>query len=91
MAVCCWDGREEDAAHKMGRDASCWLMRCTGPAPALTGAAGPMRAENAETKSSQVAETLNVRGIPTPEGGKWYATQVIRVRKRLADDGIRET
>ena len=33
----------------------------------------------------RAAEELNARGIGTPEGGKWYATQVIRVRKRLAD------
>jgi hypothetical protein len=31
----------------------------------------------------KVAEELNRRGIPTVVGGKWYATQVIRVRRRL--------
>jgi DNA invertase Pin-like site-specific DNA recombinase len=31
----------------------------------------------------KAAEELNARGIATSEGGKWYATQVIRVRKRL--------
>jgi hypothetical protein len=29
---------------------------------------------------------MNAQRIPTPEGGKWYATQAIRVRKRLADE-----
>ena len=43
-----------------------------------------------DLSARKTAEVLNERGIPTPEGGKWYATQVIRVRKRLADDGIRE-
>jgi DNA invertase Pin-like site-specific DNA recombinase len=41
-------------------------------------------AELADLSARKVAETLNARGIPTPEGRKWYATQVIRVRKRLA-------
>jgi len=31
----------------------------------------------------KVAEELNRRGITTSEGGKWYASQVIRVRDRL--------
>ena len=47
-------------------------------------------AELRDLSARKAAETLNARNIPTPEGGKWYATQVIRVRKRLADDGIRE-
>jgi DNA invertase Pin-like site-specific DNA recombinase len=41
--------------------------------------------ELANLSARKAAEELNVRGVPTPEGGKWYATQVIRVRKRLAD------
>jgi DNA invertase Pin-like site-specific DNA recombinase len=36
-----------------------------------------------DLSARKAAETLNGRGVPTPEGGKWYATQVIRVRKRL--------
>jgi DNA invertase Pin-like site-specific DNA recombinase len=31
----------------------------------------------------KAAEALNSRGVPTPEGGKWHASQVIRVRNRL--------
>jgi DNA invertase Pin-like site-specific DNA recombinase len=31
----------------------------------------------------KVAEALNSRGIPTPNGGKWRAAQVARVRARL--------
>src|SRR6516162_10817859 len=42
-------------------------------------------AELSDLSARKAAETLNARGIPTPEGGKWYATQVIRVRKRLAE------
>ena len=38
-----------------------------------------------DLSARKTAEVLNERGIPTPEGGKWYATQVIRVRKRLAE------
>jgi DNA invertase Pin-like site-specific DNA recombinase len=40
--------------------------------------------ELASLSARTAAEELNARGIATPEGGKWYATQVIRVRKRLA-------
>jgi DNA invertase Pin-like site-specific DNA recombinase len=31
----------------------------------------------------KAAEALNARGVATPEGSKWHATQVIRVRNRL--------
>jgi hypothetical protein len=30
------------------------------------------------------AATLNARNVPSPRGGRWYAAQVIRMRKRLA-------
>jgi DNA invertase Pin-like site-specific DNA recombinase len=40
-------------------------------------------AELANLSARKAAEELNARGVSTPEGGKWYATQVIRVRKRL--------
>jgi DNA invertase Pin-like site-specific DNA recombinase len=43
-------------------------------------------AELADLSARKAAETLNARDVPTPEGGKWYATQVIRVRKRLAEE-----
>jgi hypothetical protein len=39
-----------------------------------------------DLSARKTAEMLNARGVPTPEGGKWYATQVIRVRKRLRDE-----
>ena len=42
-------------------------------------------AQLADLSARKAAEVLNARGVPTPEGGKWYATQVIRVRKRLTD------
>jgi DNA invertase Pin-like site-specific DNA recombinase len=32
----------------------------------------------------QAAEELNRRGISAPAGGKWFAAQVIRVRRRLS-------
>jgi DNA invertase Pin-like site-specific DNA recombinase len=31
----------------------------------------------------KVADELNRRGVPAPAGGKWHATQVVRVRSRL--------
>ena len=33
----------------------------------------------------RAAQELNKQAVPTPAGGKWYATQVIRVRERLAE------
>ena len=41
--------------------------------------------ELSDLSARKTAEVLNARGIPTPEGGNWYATQVIRVRKRLGE------
>jgi DNA invertase Pin-like site-specific DNA recombinase len=43
-------------------------------------------AELGDLSARKAAETLNARRVPAPQGGKWYATQVIRVRKRLADE-----
>jgi hypothetical protein len=37
----------------------------------------------ASVPPGKAAAELNARGIVTPEGAKWHATQVIRVRKRL--------
>lgn len=38
-----------------------------------------------ELSARKAAEELNARKVPTPAGGKWHATQVIRIRARLAD------
>ena len=40
--------------------------------------------ELATLLARKAAEELNARAVPTPAGGKWHATQVIRVRQRLA-------
>jgi hypothetical protein len=37
----------------------------------------------AEVSARATAAELNRRKIPTPSGGSWAATQVIRVRERL--------
>ena len=36
-----------------------------------------------ELSARKAAEKLNADGVPTPAGGEWHATQVIRVRERL--------
>jgi hypothetical protein len=41
------------------------------------GDAGPSR-----LSARKAAEKLNADGAPTPVGGKWHATQVIRARER---------
>ena len=44
----------------------------------------PVFAELTSMSARQAAEELNKRAIEAPAGGKWLATQVIRVRDRLA-------
>jgi DNA invertase Pin-like site-specific DNA recombinase len=39
--------------------------------------------ELSSLSARQAAEKLNADGVPTPNGGKWHAAQVIRVRARL--------
>ena len=39
--------------------------------------------ELATLSARSAAQELNRRKIPAPAGGKWFAVQVIRVRKRL--------
>ena len=43
----------------------------------------PVLAELAGMSARKIAEQLNERGIATPQGGRWQATTVIRVQKRL--------
>jgi DNA invertase Pin-like site-specific DNA recombinase len=43
----------------------------------------PIMTELAELSARATAAELNRRSIPTPSGGSWAATQVIRVRERL--------
>jgi DNA invertase Pin-like site-specific DNA recombinase len=45
----------------------------------------PVMAELAFLSANQAAAELNRRKITTPSGGQWFATQVIRVRARLAN------
>ena len=44
----------------------------------------PIMAELSGLSARAAAEELNRRGIPTANGGKWQAVQVIRIRGRLA-------
>ena len=44
----------------------------------------PLFVELAGLSTRKAAEELNRRGIATPEGRKWYAATVLRVRDRLA-------
>ena len=43
----------------------------------------PILIELSEMSANKVAAELNRRKVPTPAGGSWAATQVIRVRQRL--------
>jgi DNA invertase Pin-like site-specific DNA recombinase len=47
----------------------------------------PILAELTEVSANSAARELNHRSIPTPAGGQWHATQVIRLRQRLSPAG----
>ena len=44
----------------------------------------PILDELVALPADAAAATLNARNVPSPRGGRWYAAQVIRMRKRLA-------
>jgi len=52
---------------------------------ALSGRMHSNFTELRDLSARKTAEVLNAHGIPAPEGGQWYLTQGIRVRKRLAE------
>jgi len=43
----------------------------------------PILAELNGMSARAIAAQLNVRKVPTPNGGPWYAVTVIRVQRRL--------
>ena len=45
----------------------------------------PILDEFATLPAAVVVAELNARNVPSPRGGRWYAAQVIRMRKRLAN------
>jgi DNA invertase Pin-like site-specific DNA recombinase len=47
----------------------------------------PILADLATLSATQAAAELNRREVPTPAGGRWFATQVIRLRHRLCQAG----
>jgi DNA invertase Pin-like site-specific DNA recombinase len=47
----------------------------------------PIFAELSGMSANQAAAELNRRKVPTPAGGQWFATQVIRLRQRLEHVG----
>jgi hypothetical protein len=51
----------------------------------------PILGELAALPAAAAAATLNERDVPSPRGGRWYAVQVIRMRKRLAAGPHRKT
>jgi len=45
--------------------------------------AGPILTKLDGMSARAIAAQLNVRKVPTPNGGPWYAATVIRVQRRL--------
>jgi DNA invertase Pin-like site-specific DNA recombinase len=43
----------------------------------------PILAKLADMTAKAIADELNRRGVPTPNGGRWHAGSVIRVQRRL--------
>ena len=44
----------------------------------------PILTELAGLSANKAAAELNQRGVATPQGGKWHALTVVRLRQRLA-------
>jgi hypothetical protein len=51
----------------------------------------PILDEFAALPAAAAAAALNGCNVPSPRGGRWYAAQVIRMRKRLATGPRRKT
>ena len=51
----------------------------------------PILDELVALPADAAAATLNARNVPSPRGGRWYAAQVVRMRKRLAEGPRRKT
>ena len=90
MAACCWDGRDEDAAHKMVH-AQCMLIRSSGRAsrarPAAHGFASPTsRAENPVTKPSHDPDPVRLRR----NGRSWQTARITKVTNRRQSPAHRD-
>lgn len=48
----------------------------------------PVFAELSELSANRAAAELNRRKVPTPASGRWFATQVIRLRERLTRQNV---
>ena len=59
------------------------VIKARDEAKARAEALRPILAELAGQSARANAAELNRRGIPTPSGGPWYSTTVIRVQRRL--------
>jgi DNA invertase Pin-like site-specific DNA recombinase len=59
------------------------VIKARDEAKARAEALRPILAELAGQSARAIAAELNRRGIPTPSGGPWYSTTVIRVQRRL--------
>ena len=53
----------------------------------IAGLVLPLRDRGATLR--EIAEALNVSGVPTARGGRWQASQVLRVMERLAEGGTK--
>jgi DNA invertase Pin-like site-specific DNA recombinase len=61
------------------------VIKARDEAKARAEALRPILAELAGQSARAIAAELNRRGIPTPSGGPWYSTTVLRVQRRLED------
>jgi len=75
-------GGERDATMKRNEAVKAQAQR---GAENVAGIVLPLRAKGETLR--QIAETLNKSGVPTARGGRWQASQVQRVIKRLEGQG----
>jgi len=72
-------GGMRDATGKRNDAVKAGAMR---QAERVAGVVLPLRQQGATLRD--IAEALNISGVPTARGGKWQASQVMRVMERLA-------
>ena len=75
------DKSEKDKADKEAK------AKAEAEARAFAEQMRPIFAELEALTATQAAATLNERGVPTAAGRKWRGSQVLRVRRRLAQPG----
>jgi hypothetical protein len=76
--------RRSNGAYNHGARTKAALAAVKARSAARDEALRPVLAELAGMSANAIAVALNARKVPTPRGGSWSASTVIRVQRRLA-------